>query len=321
MTSASGAPMTAALTGTDGLIVTRVEHPDDLPRFIDGLDALLVSNDFYHPSVAALVGRSSRLRYLHFVSSGFDNLLENGAPAHLAVSRGGQSHAGTVAEHAVTLLLALVRRVPEFERQRLAASWDRQGFRQRLRSLEGATVLIVGFGAIGQSAARRLRPFETRIIGMQRHAPTPDVAALADAIVHPDVLLANLAQADAVILAVPMSHETEYLIGAPELAVMKPGAFLINIARGGVVDETALIDALASERIAGAGLDVFADEPLAPDSPLWALENVILSPHVAGSGSSAGTDRVVALARENLERFRNGAPLLNPIAGFNERAR
>jgi phosphoglycerate dehydrogenase-like enzyme len=320
MTSGSGAPMTAALTEAAGIIVTRVERPEDLPRFIDSFDALLVSNDFYHPSVAALVGRAPRLRYLHFVSSGFDNLREHGAPARLAVSRGGQSHAGTVAEHAVTLLLALVRRVPEYERNRVTPFWDRQGFRERMGSLEGATVLIIGFGAIGQSAARRLRPFETRIIGMQRHNPTPEVAALADAIVHPEALLATLAEADALLLAVPLSAETEGLIGSRELRAMKPTAYVINVARGGVVDEAALIDALATKRIAGAGLDVFANEPLAPDSPLWNFENVILSPHVAGSGSTAGTERVVALARENLERFRSGAPLLNPVAGFNERA-
>ena len=311
--------MTAALTGTDGLVVTRVERPDDLPRYIDALDVLLVSNDFYHPSVAKLVERAPRLRYVHFVSSGFDNLREHGAPARLAVSRGGPSHAGTVAEHAVTLLLALVRHVAEFERNRIAKFWDRQGLRGRLSSLEGATVLIVGFGAIGQRVAQRLRPFEARIVGMLRHEPAPEIAGLADAIVHPNALHAALDQADAVILSVPLSAETEKLIGARELAAMKPSAYLVNVARGGVVDEAALIDALTARRIAGAGLDVFADEPLAPENPLWRLDNVILSPHVAGAGSSAGTDRVIALARENLERFRSGRPLLNPIAGFGER--
>jgi len=316
MTSASGAPMAAALTGTDGLTVTRIVIPEDLPHVIDELDVLLVSNDFYHPSVAALVEHAPRLRYLHFVSSGFDNLREHGAPAHLAVSRGGPSHAGTVAEHAVTLLLALLRRIPEFERHRVARNWDRQGFRARIGSLEGATVLIVGFGAIGQRVATRLRPFEARIVGMLRHPPPAEIAALADEIVQPAALHAQLAVADAVILSVPLSTETERLIGARELAAMKPSAYLINVARGGVVDEPALIAALAAKRIAGAGLDVFADEPLPPQSPLWSFEGVILSPHVAGSGSAAGTERVIALARENLERFRRGAPLVNPIPGF-----
>jgi phosphoglycerate dehydrogenase-like enzyme len=316
MTSASGAPMTAALTGTDGLTVTRIVRPEDLSHHIDVLDALLVSNDFYHPNVAALLAGAPRLRYVHFVSSGFDNLREHGAPPHLAVSRGGPSHAGTVAEHAVTLLLALVRRVVEFERNRAAPLWDRQGFRARIGSLEGATVAILGFGAIGQRVARRLRPFDAQLIGMLRSTPEPEIAALADEIVHPGALHETLARADAVVLSVPFSPETERLIGARELAVMKPGAYLINVARGGVVDEPALSDALAEHRIAGAGLDVFADEPLPPESRLWRLDNVILSPHVAGSGSSAGTERVIALARENLERFRTGTPLLNPIPGF-----
>lgn len=316
MTSASGAPMTAALTGTDGLAVTRIVLPDDLPQVIDELDVLLVSNDFYLPSVAALVAQAPRLRYLHFVSSGFDNLREHGAPAHLAVSRGGPSHAGTVAEHAVTLLLALLRRVPEFERNRSAAFWDRQGFRARISSLEGARVLIVGFGAIGRRIAQRLRPFDAQIVGMLRSTPPPDVAALADEIAHPSALRPQLAAADAVILAVPLSNETDRLIGPVELAAMKASALLVNVARGGVVDEAALVAALRTGRIAGAGLDVFAEEPLPADSPLWSLDNVILSPHVAGAGSAAGTERVIALARENLERFRRGAALLNPIPGY-----
>ena len=312
--------MTAALTGVEGLAVTRVETPADLGRHIDGLDALLTSNDFYLASVAELVGRAPRLRYVHFVSSGFDNLREHGAPRRLAISRGGPSHAGTVAEHAVTLLLALLRRVTEYERNRIAAVWDREGLRKRMSSLEGANVLVVGFGAIGQRLAQRLRPFEAHVTGMLRRDPPPEVAALADAIVHPDTLHAALAGADAVVLSLPLSAETEKFIGARELAAMKPGAYLVNVARGGVVDEAALIDALSSRRISGAGLDVFADEPLAPESPLWRLDNVILSPHVAGAGSSAGTGRVIALARENLERFRSGRPLLNPIPGYGEGA-
>ena len=317
MTSSGGDLLAAGLSGLDGFVFTRVEHPADLHRSIDAFDVLLVNNRFYVPLVAELVGRAPRLRYLHFISSGYENLLHNGAPRHLVVSRGGgPSHAVTVAEHAVTLLLGLMRQLPQLERNRAAIAWDREALRARTRSLEGATVLIVGFGAIGQEAARRLRPFEARIVGMLRSEPVPEVAALADEIVHPSMLHAALAAADAVILAVPLSPETEKLIGAAELGVMKPSAYLVNIARGGLIDGAALVDALARHRIAGAGLDVFDPEPLPPDSPLWRLDNVILSPHAAASGSDAGADRVVAHARENLERFRAGRPALDPVDGF-----
>ncbi|HXP93098.1 MAG TPA: D-2-hydroxyacid dehydrogenase [Candidatus Binatia bacterium] len=314
MTSQSGAPMTEALSGTDGLLVQRIERPSELHRFIRDLDVLLVSNDFYQAGVAELVRKASRLRYLHFVSSGFDNLRLHGAPHHLALSRGGQSHSSTVAEHAVTLLLGLVRRLPELERNRLAALWDRDGLRKTLASIEGKTVLIVGFGAIGQQVARRLGPFDARVVGVMRSAPEPEVAALAERIVQPDALHGELAEADAVILSLPLSIETKKFIGARELAAMKPSAYLVNVARGGVVDQAALIEALAARSIAGAGLDVFEEEPLAPESPLWRLDNVILAPHVGGAGSRAGTDRVIALARENLERFRSGRELLNRVA-------
>jgi len=317
MSSSNGELLAAALRAVDGLAVTHVERPEELQRSIDGFDVLLVNNRWYHPEVAALVARAPRLRYLHFISSGVENLVRNGAPSRLIVSRGGgPSHAVTVAEHAVTLLLGLMRQLPQLERNRAAAAWSREELRARTRSLEGATVLIVGFGAIGQEAALRLRPFQARIVGMLRSEPPADVAALADEIVHPGALHAALATADAVILSVPLSAETEHLIGAPELAVMKSSAYLVNVARGGLIDDAALIDALAAHRIAGAGLDVFDPEPLPADSPLWRLDNVILSPHAAAAGSSAGKDRVAALALDNIERFRSGVPPLNLIAGF-----
>lgn len=317
LTSSSSDLLVAGLSGMPDLTITRVEKPGDLHHSIDSFDVLLVNNRYYLPEVAELVGRAKRLRYLHFVSSGYENLVSNGAPSHLIVSRGGgPSHAITVAEHAVALLLGLMRQLPQLERNRAAVAWDREALRARTSSLEGANVLIVGFGAIGQEAARRLRPFEARIVGMLRSEPPPDVAALADQIVHPAGFPAALAAADAVILSIPLAPETEHMIGAAQLASMKPTSYLVNVARGGLIDDAALVDALRAGRIAGAALDVFEPEPLPPESPLWQLENVILSPHAASSGSEAGHDRVIALTRENLERFRTGRAPLNPIAGF-----
>lgn len=317
MTSKSGPLLAPALAEFPGLNVTWIEGPDYLAAHIDRLDVLFASNDFYLGNVAELVHRAPRLRYLQIVSSGFDNLKLHGAPARLVVARGGPNHAPTVAEHAVTLLLGLLRRLPDLERNRAnARRWERYALRERIGSLENQDVLIVGFGAIGTEIARRIRPFRARAIGMLRHDPAPDVAALADRIVRPAELLAVLPQVDAVILALPLNDETAKTIGARELAAMKRSAYLINIARGGVVDQAALIDALEAGTIAGAGLDVFEDEPLSTESPLWDFEQVILSPHVAGSGSDDGTRRTIDLARENLHRFRSGRPLLYPVEGY-----
>lgn len=316
MTSRSGPMLSAALDEMPDLDVTRIDRPEDLGPHMDTFDVFIVSNDLYGPEVAALLGSARRLRWLQIVSSGYDNLALHGAPGHLLVSRGGPSHARAVAEHAVMLALALVRRLPDYERNRIAHRWDRQGLRQRMGSLEAARALILGFGAIGREIARRLRPFGTHITGVMRSAPDHDAQELADRIDRPENLPALLPDADVLFLALPLTPHTRQVIGRRELASLKPTAFVVNVARGGVLDNDALLDALGNASLAGAALDVFDEEPLPPQSPLWDCEKLILSPHVAGAGGDEGTKRTIDLVKENIARFQAHQPLLNPIAGY-----
>lgn len=316
MTSRSGPILATELEHDAALHVTRIPSPDHLAPHIGNLEVLIASNDLYVREVAEAVFRAPRLQWLQIVSSGYDNVLRYGAPARITVTRGGPNHAPAVAEHAAMLLLALVRRLPQYERNRIVHKWDRQGLRFRMGSLEEATAVIVGFGAIGREVAKRLRPFGMRIIGVKQHAPADEDRALADRIVSPDSLGEVLPHADAVILSVPLSPQTSGLIGAAQLASMKASAYIVNVARGPVVDTAALLNAIAAGTIAGAALDVFDEEPLSPDDPLWDCEDVIISPHVAGAGGNVGTNRTIALVKENISRFRRNRPLLNPVSGY-----
>jgi phosphoglycerate dehydrogenase-like enzyme len=222
-----------------------------------------------------------------------------------------------MAEHAVALLLALARSLPSFVDDQRAHRWRRYpSERPALVELRGKTILILGVGAVGSALARICkRGLGMRVIGFARaRRSCPDV----DAYVERAALPRAFAEADVVSLSLPVTPATTRIVDAAALAAMKPGAYLINVARGQLVDEAALIEALRAGRLAGAGLDAFAVEPLPPDSPLWDLENVIITPHSSAITEGLG-DAFVDFWGENLRRFAEGEPLLglvNPIAGY-----
>ncbi|MFZ1104638.1 MAG: NAD(P)-dependent oxidoreductase, partial [Hyphomicrobiaceae bacterium] len=176
--------------------------------------------------------------------------------------------------------------------------------------LTGKTLLVVGLGRIGSRLARLAKAFDMRVLATRRDPAAG--AAGADAVYGSDRLHALLGEADIVALACPLTPETEKLIDAAALAAMKPSAHLINVARGRVVDEPALIQALQEGRLAAAALDVTAEEPLPAASPLWSLPNVLLTPHTAGE-TRAYEDGVIDLLLANLERLRSGASLVNEL--------
>jgi len=306
-----------ACTGLEGVRFVAIPEPADLAASIGELDGLIVSNDFYPLEVAALLRDGAlRLRWVQSSSTGFEHLLEQGVPARLAFTHPGPVYSEIVAEHAVGLLLALGRGVLPMERLRAARRWDRLSVLPTMFSLKDRTLLAVGFGKIGQEAAKRVRPFGMRVTAMVRRPPPPDIAALADSIVLRASLHAALGEADAVLLGIPLSPDTTSLIDAPELARMKPGTVLINMARGPVVHEAALIEALRAGRIGGAALDVFEEEPLPESSPLWDFPNVIISPHLSAFGDEHGTRAFGAIVRENVRRFAARETLLNPVEGY-----
>ena len=257
-------------------------------------DALLIRTA---PLPAAAVERAGRLRIVSRHGVGYDNvplpeLTRRGIP--LAVI--GNVNSAAVAEHTLMLMLALAKRTWHFDRAVRDGAWD---LRNRLTpgDLEGSTLLILGLGRIGREVARRAAAFDMRILG---YDPAVSAASMAEAHVTPvGDWRAALGQADFVTLHLPRTAETRHMIGAAELALMKPSAFLLNTARGGLVDEVALAEALAAGRIAGAGLDVLEDEPPARDHPLLGSERAILSPHVASLSQSAAV-RMGVVSATNL---------------------
>jgi phosphoglycerate dehydrogenase-like enzyme len=253
-----------------------------------------------------LESAGTELRWAHFRRVGIPPAVVSVFQAypHVQLTNGSGASGIAVAEHALALLLALLKRLPELATAQHARAW-RHDFTEA--ELHGRTVCIVGMGDVGRSVARLLRAFGVHTIGVRRSAQAIDEV---DETVTTAELGNALERCSILILAPALTPETRGLIGAAELAQLPPGALVINVGRGAVVDEPALVDALNSGRLAGAGLDVLAEEPPAPESPLWNMPNVIVTPHSAAH-TEATDDRSVELFLENLGRFQRGEPLHN----------
>ncbi|MGH2587718.1 MAG: D-2-hydroxyacid dehydrogenase [Dehalococcoidia bacterium] len=275
-------------------------------------DVVCLSSDlFYRDLYRTLFEELPNLmgmRWFHIFAAGLDHpVFRSMAERGVTVTNSAGFNAVPIAQYVLAMMLRHAKRIPAWEAAQRERAW------QRIDSdeLTGATVALVGLGSIGGEVARLARAFGMRVVAVRRR-PEPD--GLVDALYHAAQLHRMLAEADYVVIAAPLTPETAGLIDATAFAVMKPSAYLINVARGPIVDEAALIDALRDGRIAGAALDVFATEPLPSESPLWAMENVIVTPH--GSASSPRTlDRGALIFVDNLRRYATGEPLLN-VADF-----
>ena len=256
------------------------------------------------------VERAPKLRFIQSISAGtdqYDRALLQRHGIRLASAQGANEEA--VAEHAMALILALARALHTGRDNQSKRFW--RGMisdpTQRERELAGSTLLVIGLGRIGSRLAALARAFRMRVIGLKRNVAA--AAGAVDEVFGPERLHEALAQADMVALTCPLTPETEGLIGAAELKAMRRDAYLINVARGRVVDETALIAALERGLIAGAGLDCVQEEPLPAASPLWAMPNVVITPHTAGETQRYEAN-VIDLLQENLARLYRGETTL-----------
>jgi phosphoglycerate dehydrogenase-like enzyme len=289
-----------------GIRSFEVRDAESLERRIAEADVLVVSGLWRN----ALLERASRLRFIQSIGAGVDQFPRDALAARgirLASARGVNARA--VSEHAMALILTLARKLPEARDNQRQRVW--RGMigdpEAREDELGGKTLVVVGLGAIGTRLAALAKAFDMRVIGVRRNVAAGGGAA--DSVHALGELESLLPEADVVALACPLTPETEKLIDAAALARMKPSAVLVNVARGRCVDEEALIAALASRRIAGAGIDVTVEEPLAPASPLWTTENVLLTPHTAGE-TRRYEDNVLAILMENLDRLWQGETTL-----------
>lgn len=260
-----------------------------------------------------LFGQLPRLRVVQSTQAGVDWLLP-AVPEGIVVCSASGAHDIPVAEWVVAVLLALRRHLPEFLERQQRRDWDLNANEltatgpspvRPVNDLEGASVLILGYGAIGHAVAARLAPFGARVVGIARQARADTQP--------PEALPRLLPEADAVILLLPLTPETERIVDATFLAQMKPDAILINAGRGRLVDTEALLAALRARRIRAA-LDVTDPEPLPADHPLWQAPNVLITPHVAGS-TARWQERAYRLAGEQLRRYAAGEPLMNIRSG------
>lgn len=255
------------------------------------------------------VQRAGRLRWIHSTAAGVDQLLHPEIlERDIILTTSSGIHAESITEHVLALMLAFARRLHVAIRNQLAHRWDRPSTVGR--ELRGKTVGILGLGHIGREVAARAAAFGMRVIGTKH---TPEPIPHADRVLPPEGLDEVLREADYLVITLPLTSETRGLIGPRELGLMKSSAYLINVARGAIVQEAALIEALRQGRLAGAGLDVFEREPLPQDSPLYEMEQVILTPHVSGGGGTGYYDRAIPLFCENLRRYLTGEPLVNVV--------
>jgi len=279
-----------------------VRDSETLEKRVGEADVLVISGLWQNH----LLDRATKLRFIQSIGAGTDQfprdeLAKRGI--RLASARGVNYRA--VAEHAMALILALSRRLPEARDNQERRVWRGMigDLSQREDELGAKTLLVVGLGQIGGRLAQLAKAFDMRVVGLRRDPAKGRDAA--DTVHGMSELKSLLPEADYVALTCPLTRETENLLDVDAFAEMKPSAYLVNVARGRVVDEAALIEALTARRIAGAGIDVTAEEPLATNSSLWGMRQVLLTPHTAGE-TGRYEDNVIEILRDNLGRLGRG---------------
>ena len=258
------------------------------------------------------VKSATKLRWVHSTAAAVHQLIfPELVHSDIVLTNASDVHGPVVAEHVMALIFALAKRIPQavrFQQKRVwgqKALWDTQ---PRPREIAGATVGFVGLGSIGSVAAKHAAALGMRVIASREHPDKPKPPNV-EAIFSPDDLHLLLGESDYVVLAAPVTPRTQHLMDATHLSQMRPEAYLINVSRGSLVDHAALAVALRNQSIGGAALDVFDKEPLAADSPLWDLENLLITPHTAGLTEKLW-ERNYALIAENLRRYVAHQPLL-----------
>jgi phosphoglycerate dehydrogenase-like enzyme len=285
-------------------VTPRGEATDDVSQ----VEVVYRGGGLMPPGLRRLLPQMPRLRWIHAMGAGVDgDLAPEVVQSDVVLTRTRGLHLIPVSEWVMMLLLAASKRLPELVLAQQRHEWCKVDVPS---SLVGRTIGIVGYGEIGQAVAQRARGFGFRVIGTRRRPkPAPEL----DALYPLDQLDRLLGEADYVVLATPLTPETRGMIGEPQLRAMRRGAWLINIGRGEVIQDDALIHALREGWIAGAALDVFEQEPLPPDHPLWDAPNIIITPHKAGISHPAFAEETLQQFVDNLGRYVRGEPLLNQV--------
>ena len=254
---------------------------------------------------------AQRLRWIQITSAGVNRLLfDELRQSDIVVTNASGVFGVPIAEQVLGMMLALTRGLHTCVREQAAGRWPGPAVRGGTDVLEGKTCVVLGLGDIGTEVARRAKAFAMTVVGIRRRPTSkpPEV----DELLGPDEMDQALARADYLVMALPLTPATRHIVDARVLSLMKSSAYIFNVGRGAAIDESALVDALREGRLAGAGLDVFEKEPLPEDSPLYQMENVIITPHSSG-GSPHNRAKLLDLFCRNLRRYLAGEPLLNVV--------
>ncbi|CAD6002444.1 D-2-hydroxyacid dehydrogenase [Agreia sp. COWG] len=280
-------------------------------QLVDTAEVLFGFPDESSTQLARTVNANPRLRWVHGMPAGAGSQLRSARLsdeqlARVTVTTSAGVHAKPLAEFALLGLLAGAKTLPRLERLKADSTW---GERWQMRHLFQQTILVVGLGSIGREVASKLAALGVRVIGTSRREVS--VEGVAE-VIHPDRIAEVAPHVDGLVVTLPGTESTTGMISAAVLASLTPGATVVNVGRGTVIDEEALIAALQSGQVGFAALDVFAREPLAADSPLWSLPSVLISPHTAALNPDIDRD-IATLFAENATRFLDGEPMVNVV--------
>lgn len=256
--------------------------------------------------------QAQKLRWIHSPAAAVHQLMfPELVTSDVILTNARQVHGPVVAEHVLALIFALAKQIPQAVRFQQQHQWGQESLwnmRPRPREIAGATLGLIGLGSIGREVAKRASALGMRVIAAREHPEKPKPASV-DEVVPAEEIELLLRQSDYVVLAAPLTKETRGLMNAARLAKMRPDACLINVGRGPLIEQQALFEALLARQIGGAALDVFEKEPLPAESPLWDLENLLITPHSAGLTEKLW-ERHYALISENLRRYLERRPLM-----------
>ncbi len=299
-----------------GIEFVRVDQVVDLPAVADKCEILVISGSRYtHEAAKVLKSHMPDLKWIQSTAIGTDKFVTAGVPDGVLFSNAAGLKGKSVSAHGFTLMLALFRRIPWVERNRQDRDWDRQNIRDMSVSVDGKTIVIIGYGSIGQEFARKAKAFDMHVVAVSRKIPDKNDPNVDTYMPLPDLHEA-LKGADVIVPCLPLTDETKNLIGDTELALINKGGVLVNIARGAICDEAALIRALDNGQLSGAAIDVFEKEDAfeagasLKNEPLWTRKDIILTPHTASAGSLIYPP-MRELVFENIRRLQAGKPLKN----------
>lgn len=304
-------PIMNALKTVDGVEIREGRNEAEYLEALDGADAAILAGlpAFYTPAVGKALQASDTVKWVHLISAGHEGAAAAGWAEGIVFTHAGGAVSGAVSEHAIALLLALMRGLPRAVTAQAEQKWVRDQA-PRATTLSGGVIAVVGLGTIGRRIARIAKGFGATVLGVSRSGRPVEEAEETFAVAD---LHAVLPRADFVVAALPLTGETQQLFDAAAFAAFKPGAYFVNVGRGGSVDEAALAAALEAGALAGAGLDVTAVEPLPSDSGLWRVPNLLITGHYAGAGDRNSGRKIADGLLRNIDLFRRGAPLDNQV--------